>query len=412
MMNRCVNIDWLEVYALETQPCTPDIFERAGFVVKIRDYGTPMYRQMFTIFKDNFPFIEVRREPYSIKAEGGLFEANATHLRLCNRFCYAPEPVTLLRSFLIAFNYELVGISRLDICLDFIKFDKGDDPRNFLRAFFRGEVRKINQCNISAHGRDAWDGQVWNSLKWGSPSSMITTKLYNKTLEMHEHGDYKAYIVDQWAQAHLAEFQAVTKTTTDPKTNKTNTTYAQVVVPWLPPQVLQEQGLSRTIPRPIEEVTPARVWRVEFSIKSEGRHWIDLERGRQLTLDLLHIDSRPQLLFIFHSLASHYFRFKRVVRKADGSLQRKDRCPDKILFVTNEREACYKPAHLSMKRDPTRMDRIILRKLRDLADDWDNLTQEQRVACYRIANLLQEQILSTFVPIYSQEILQKCKSTS
>lgn len=409
-MNRCVNIDWLEVYCIEQKPCWPNIFRDAGYEVKEREYGTPMYQSMFTLYRQGQPFIEIRRQPYSVRSQGGIFEDGSTHIRLCNRFCYSPSPVDELRAFLLAFDYFLVGISRLDICLDFLKFDKGDDPRNFLRAFFRGEVRKINQSNISAHGKDAWDGQIWNSLKWGSPSSMVSTKLYDKTLEMKEHGQYKAYIVDQWAQAHLAEYQAVTVTVTDPKTKQQNTQLRQVVVPWQPPEALAAQGRARSVPVPIDQVHQARVWRVEFSIKSEGRHWIDLTGGRQIDLSLLQIDNRQKLLFIFHSLAAHYFRFKRLVRKADGSPQRKDRCPDKILFITNDREAAYKPKHLAMTRDLTRMDRIIYHKLLDLSSDYDNLTPEQRRCCYTIADLIREQTMSVYANITTDKIHENISS--
>ena len=49
-----------------------------------------------------------------------------------------------------------------------------------------GELAKVNQCKLSAHGKDSFDDRIWNSLSWGAEKSMISTKLYNKTLEMKE----------------------------------------------------------------------------------------------------------------------------------------------------------------------------------------------------------------------------------
>ena len=69
-MNRCVNIDWLEVYCLESieAPRNAQFFRARGFKVKEREYGTPQYREMFTIYdSEDFPQFEVRRNPYSVK---------------------------------------------------------------------------------------------------------------------------------------------------------------------------------------------------------------------------------------------------------------------------------------------------------------------------------------------------------
>ena len=89
---KLVNLDWLEVYCLEPAGLAiPDaaFFVAQGFEVKAREYGTPQYREMFTIFDgDHFPMYEIRRNPYSIKANGGIFNARACHIRLSNRQCY------------------------------------------------------------------------------------------------------------------------------------------------------------------------------------------------------------------------------------------------------------------------------------------------------------------------------------
>lgn len=398
-MNRCVNLDWLEVYCCETFPCDAAYFERSGYQVECRAYGTPMYAEMFTISEQGFPKFEVRRNPYSKKSEGGLFEDTACHIRLTNRFCYSVSPVDELRAFLLAHRYQFIGISRVDICLDFIKFDRGDDPAGFLKAFFRGRYAKINQCNISAHGKDLWNGQIWNSVKWGSPSSMISTKMYEKTLEMSETGGKKGYIVDQWKQAQMAEYQIVSFT--DQKTQKTH--FKNIVTAWLPEHVKAEQKINRNRAIPIGAAHPVKVWRVEFSIKTEGRHWVDLEKGRQLELNLTTIDHRTKLLFLFHSLAAHYFRFKVLEKKKDGSPQRKDRCPDKVLFVTSEKEAAYQPKALAMKRDATRMDRIILRRLYDITQDFEHSTPSERGSALILMQKISEEVLQKYAAQYARQ---------
>ena len=66
---RCVNIDWLEVYALEDAskfPCNAEYFRSQGYIVREREYGTRQYHEMFTLLDDNMnPFMEIRRNPKS-----------------------------------------------------------------------------------------------------------------------------------------------------------------------------------------------------------------------------------------------------------------------------------------------------------------------------------------------------------
>lgn len=335
-VTRCVNLDWLEVYAIETEPRPWSFYHERGLEVQPRAYGTPMYREMFTILEHGAALLEVRRDPYQVRSMGGIFEDGACHIRLCNRTCYYPDPVGVLRYFLTEYGYEYKGISRLDICLDFLKFDLGDDPLQILLSYMRGEISKINQANVAAHGQDQWDGRYWNSLKWGSETSMVTTKLYNKTMELSRPGHDKFYIRDEWERCHLCSRQVTTYNYTNPD-GETIQRYGLKYVPY---------GTAVSHPIPQDDVEEVQVWRVEFSIKSNAKHWVNMQTGDFYRLTLLQIDSRQKLIFLFHSLANHYFHFKTLTYTRDGKLQRKDRCPDKVLFRTSASERAYKPAQL------------------------------------------------------------------
>lgn len=321
---RCVNIDWLEVTCLEplAEPRDADYFALRGFVVNVRDYGTRVWGEMFTIEgTDHLPFLEVRRAP---KSE--VIAQNVCHLRFVNRVCYFPNAAGIMASFIQQYGYEFHHISRIDVCLDLERFDYGDLPRDFMRRFMENRYSKINQANIHAHGSDEWSGRVWNSLSWGSPTSDIGTKFYNKTLELYDPttGRYsKPYIRQSWYQCGLID-DAVNVT----KTRSDGTTY-----------------------------TP-EIWRIEFSVRSSVRNWFTIELdGKQKrkqsirnTLDVY--DSDEKLLIVFASLQQHYFRFKHLIKRykfyqeghTDGYAVRKDRCPDKLLFRWKSSTVMMKPA--------------------------------------------------------------------
>lgn len=307
-MRRCVNIDWLELHAYEPMMGTlnADYFERHGYRVERREYGTRVYREMFTILDNHgYGMIEIRRNPAS-QGLHGIHAPNECHIRLTNRTCYWDNAADMLNNFVRKHQYYNVRISRVDICLDFATFDSGDDPAAFIRRLLKHKYSKINQGRIHAHGEDTWSGQDWNSLSWGSKTSPVSTKMYDKTMELlnAKLGTYnKPYIRQAWLLS----------------------------------------GLIDDIDRCTLNGEQQRIWRVEFSLMSSVRGWVPIEldgktHNYQSIKNTLEVySSRENMLVIFASLAQHYFHFKYY---EEG--KRKDRCKDKILFRWREIEQTYK----------------------------------------------------------------------
>ena len=290
-------------------PHDANYFRRVGLTVAERDYGTRVYKEMFTVYDlRNNPFVEVRRAPYST-GYAGIHAAEECHLRLVNAACYYDDAAQRLQDFMDTYHYTFNRISRVDICLDFERFDEGDDPAKFLSRYLRNVYAKINQGNITAHGTDRWNGQVWNSVSWGSPTSAIGTKFYNKTMELYDaaSGTYrKPHIRYAWLKCGLIDdFHKVMKQGKDG---------------WYTPQI----------------------WRLEFSIRSSVKKWFTIElngeeknyQSIRNTLDMY--NHREKLLVLFASLQKHYFHF----RKFDSEMSKYD-CPEKILFKWNGVQLTY-----------------------------------------------------------------------
>lgn len=305
---RCINLDWLEVHAREPigNPRNADYYQRQGWIVHEREYGTRVYREMFILEgADGENLLEVRRNPAS-QGLNGIHSQEECHLRLVNRTCYFDNAAEWFSQFLTTNGYKEIRISRVDLCLDFVTFDKGDDPQAFVRRYFRHKYAKINQGRISSHGEDAWSGQEWNSLSWGSKSSAVTTKMYNKTMELYDikSDSYKKpYIRQAWQIAGLIDnWQTVTK-----NGQKVN------------------------------------VWRVEFSLRSAVKNWVPIEidgiekKYQSLRNSLDCYMGRDKMIVMFASLANHYFHFKKYKQG-----RRKDRCSDKILFDFSGTQLTYK----------------------------------------------------------------------
>jgi hypothetical protein len=378
---RCVNLDWLEVHCFEpsNDPHDATYFRRAGLEVVEREYGTRVYKEMFTISdRRGNPFVEVRRNPYS-QGFQGVHAAEECHLRLVNAACYYDDAALRLQNFMDTYGYTFNRIARVDICLDFEKFDEGDDPAKFLSRYLRQVYSKINQGNITAHGTDRWDGQLWNSVSWGSPSSAIGTKFYNKTQELYDptSGTFKKpHIRYAWLQCGLIDdFHKVLKKTEDG---------------WYQPQI----------------------WRIEFSIRSSVKKWFTIElNGKERnyqsirnTLDMY--DCREKLVTLFAALQQHYFHFKHYEHG-----KRKDRCDDKVLFNWKGVQITYKVGRddiSSILGDGAKKAKpydTLLRKLREFRQG--QVKHDVLNACDIIIKVLEGDILRSDVrnPFNWQELL-------
>lgn len=327
---RCINLDWLELYVLEPEIHDANYFRALGYDVMERDYGTPLYKEMFTILNEGVPYLEIRRNPHVSKGDGesAILRKNSVHVRLCNRTCYIPSCVNLLRTFLVAHGYQFVSISRVDICCDFNTFDTGLKPQNFIGQWFRAEISKMYQGRFSAHGSDKWSEREVNSVKWGRPTSAITTKLYNKSLELKEQED-KLYIRDAWRAAGLDE--------------------------------------------------SSDVWRVEFSINSQAKvlrlrkpkNQEIAEQTREQEQEvrfrtLSRFDTPSRLISTFAVLCSHYFRFKHVERTENGSLREKRYCKTVKLFSFVPNDTNYVIEKVTIQKALNRTERILVSKLIDM----------------------------------------------
>lgn len=388
---RCINFDWLEVYCLEPKdkPRNAEFFGSLGFSVKKREYGTPQYREMFSILEGEFPMIEIRRNPYSLKNEGGVFVPESTHIRLTNRACYLQNPIAYLRKFITDANYEFQTFSRVDICLDFYKLDDGTDPNSFLQDYAREKYYKhhlstiaphgveVTGANISGHGVDRQFARQYNSWSWGSPTSAISVKMYDKTLELAEVKD-KFYIRDQWMAAGLIthednQLQADIRDTrywinlTRGKLRKATGDNKKELR-------RKMNSLQQHLSELIEKVR--HIWRLEFSVKSSIKGFAKGDEGDRkkngtvtmYPLDFRTLENRDTLHLIYMSLAKKYFWFKLPSKTRNGTPQRKDRCQDYWPIKYDGSDA-YTPRRADTGKEPTRMDRIISNKLRAILDE-------------------------------------------
>ena len=346
-MARCVNLDWLEVSCDEDYslyPCNAEFFREQGFFVHERDYGTRVWGEVFTIEdQDGHDWIEIRRAPPSGNSEFKGLTEYSCRLRVVNAQLYVKDCTQRLLAFLVRFNYTFKRIFRIDIAYDFEKFDYGDQPARFARRYIERKFRKINQCKLRVIGDDNWTDFDWESLSWGSQTSMVSTKMYNKSKELKTVSKQKTWIPMAWFENGLID---------DP--------------------------INRTKRREDGTIYEPEIWRIEFSMKSKADRWLVIENqgGKHVkktaiphTPDMF--DSPDKLWQRFQDLAYHYFRFKIAEyndeRDKDGNLvpKRKDLCADKRLFRFDADREFHQLDMCVSGGKPDADDEILLRRLRN-----------------------------------------------
>lgn len=343
---RCVNLDWLEVSCEESNnrfPCDPEYFRSRGFIVHERDYGTRVWGQVFTIEdSEGHDWIEVRRCPPSGASDFKGLNEYSCRLRVVNAQLYVDGCVQRFRDFLATHDYIFKRIYRIDIAYDFEYFDSGDQPARFARRYVECKYRKINQCKMNAFANDTWTSFDWESLSWGSPHSMVSTKLYNKTREIETVSKQKTYIVYSWFLNGLID---------DP-VNRLR---------------VDSDGVKYK----------PEIWRLEFSMKSQADRWLVIEdqSGKRVkkkaiphTLEMF--DATDKVWQRFQDLAFHYFHFKKYVKD-----RRKDLCPDKVLFHWDKD---HEWRQLDMAIRPTKPDNELMILVRHLRA-YKTRTRDMRV---------------------------------
>ena len=400
MVQRCVNIDWLEVFCKQQTPLTADSLKKDGWHVEMREYGTPQYKEMFTIYSDNtklHPLYEVRRCPYSIKQNGGIFDANDCHIRLSNYECYKPNCVEKLQEFFLRYGLIPQSISRIDICLDVLSCDDGTDMEQFihdyiLEKYYKLHISKIaphgpevNGSFFNAHGKEAMYKREYNSIKWGSPTSAISVKIYNKTQEMAEIKN-KPYILEQWKSAGLINNEDISNSAELQKARYEVAKLTKALKYAKDKETIRKKLNQKKIEAQFIKENLKKVWRIEFSLKSAIKGFVrtlgtdDQGNNKEImyALNLNNIQKRSHLLFTFMTLAKRYLNFKVVEMTKNGTPKRKDRCKD--FFPVGEKDIpLYKPVMPTINKDVARGTKMIINYLQMIAETVDDASMPYTV---------------------------------
>lgn len=253
----------------------------------------------------------------------------ACAIKLSNPLLYIYNWRFFLYDILRTLKWTPISITRADFCVDFNKFAGGIRPLKFLRMYVQPassrfpSYLRVGSNKFCAYGIKRIDSTDYQSVRWGSRESGVSTYIYNKSLELATK-KAKPWIVNAWKDAGLV-----------------------VDNPHLP------------------------VWRIEFSVTSKGLSLLDKNTGELSVLETRLFDTSEKVRDICRIYAQKYFRFRLVPPTGTARPKYAKDLPEvKLLdfsFATS-----IKPITLCRATDSGRTERMISRRLFALADDLDD----------------------------------------
>ena len=188
----CYSIDWL-TFNIKLIDINNPFIRDEGIYAEEREQGTNIFKRVKDFYntRDELIFTIVF-QPHSkiIKQDFG-------QLQIANKWLYVGNLSKLVYKIFFQSNFELVNISRIDLCTDFFNFVDTYKPLSFIQDVAKGNVIKVNPSSINFWGKTGDYSIDYHAMNIGDRVSTFNFKLYNKTKELEEKHE-KGYIKTKW----------------------------------------------------------------------------------------------------------------------------------------------------------------------------------------------------------------------
>ena len=196
------SIDWL-TFNIKLKDINNPFVRDEGIYAEEREQGTNIFKRVKDFYNTRDELIcTIVFQPHSkiIKQDFG-------QLQIANKWLYVGNLSKLVYKIFFQSNFELVNISRIDLCTDFFNFVDSYKPLSFIQDVAKGYFSKLNPSSINFWGRtgklaneieeDEERGIIYHAMNVGDRESTFNFKLYNKTKELEEKHE-KGYIKTKW----------------------------------------------------------------------------------------------------------------------------------------------------------------------------------------------------------------------
>lgn len=328
-------VDWLELYCLRMVGSDiADNLKSHGLRVEKMPYTTRIYSEVLNVYSRTGEFLcTICQHPLSVKDGGanGIMDSRACHIKLHNHLLYRNNIGRMARRLCSMAGCRIKNVSRIDVCADLQYFRCGMKPESLLKGFLSEKYNKVGQPRFSVHGTAEKGYNYYTSMSFGSKSSCVFSRIYDKTIEMQEVG-MKTWIVDAWKSLGF-------------------------------------------------DVENRHMWRIEFEIHGPGRNNLDRHTGEVKSIDVDDLNSADYIRRLFLSLSKKYFVF------TDASTaSRKYNQKHLDLFDYSEEIQPYQLLPNSRTGSTNRTTKQVYKYLREEAERMDIYSEDERIRLIQAAD--------------------------
>lgn len=303
-----INLDWLQMHCSESEKFVPQ--ETATIIVE-RTGQSKVFKSIYSIKSKKHNRVLAT---YATEALEQIMPDGHGVIKIDNFYLYhyAHKIKEFVEWLFRRLKLNFIGHTRIDIAYDFNYFCNKRGPEAFIKSFLRNDIVKLKDTKFRLAGKHE-KINTYNWITFGSKTSKITYKLYNKTQEMKDMV-HKTHVFQDWQKSKLD--------------------------------------------------TEKNIWRIEFTINSNTNLLFNsfgaFNYHSLNTLDLQNICG------LFRNLFESYFDFKYNDRKQ----QRKDRMKKITLLIFPEVFGNLRMIRINpFEKDHTRGTKIFVKKMNELQDE-------------------------------------------
>lgn len=318
-----VSIDWLQ-YSCRLHGFTLEVPETFATVVKL-PYNTRVFSIIEEIHHHGEVIAVIARAPFS-----KIIHPATCIVKFSNKLLYTCNMHDFVPHFFNVCGMSQRGLTRIDICGDFQSMNNYQNPEHLIKDFASFKLRKTSKSKFTLYGHHD-QSNTFNAIKFGSPTSKISTYMYNKTLELAER-QQKPYIVDMWCTHGFA--------------------------------------------------TDVDTWRLEFSIKGNSFDMICTETGEISNISQFNVLSTANHVRIFAAMLRSHFSFTREVHTSNMSRAKK-------LQFFDITEPSLMIRGTAKRENSTRATKILLNRLARLKETGETVLPEVMPAIDEVTQFVQ-----------------------
>jgi hypothetical protein len=193
-----VGCDWLELYLKGdlSYMATMESYEKGDWSFTAAGIRSKFYRCSHSVYYRGELFGVLLHQP----REGSVLPVEAMDFKIDNQQFYKRQNIDLkISHFLAAFEVEFANYTRVDLYIDFNRFNDRLRFSDFVTAYSAGQIESKGKVQSFNKYHEKVNGEMQlTGFSYGSRTSDKFIRCYDKTVELQNR--HKPYIQEYWLQ--------------------------------------------------------------------------------------------------------------------------------------------------------------------------------------------------------------------